>query len=97
MLAQVQAAEKDRSQAAEDLTEAIRQAERYLSGAKPSKRLIKQRMDKVTEKEEELKRAHFFYCQKGDFQLDSDDARNFISERIDKSTDCVDQCMLKII
>ena len=55
-------AQTDRHFAAEELKEAIRQAERHLRGEKPSSRILKIRMENVIKREEELRHAHFSYC-----------------------------------
>ena len=85
-----------RASAAEELVEAIRQAERFLTGSRPSLRLIKQKMTKVLEKEDELKKCHFDYCDTANIQLDAAEARDFLREKIDQASDCVDKCMLYI-
>ena len=48
------------------------------------------------EKEEELKQYHFSYCNKSNIAVDSEEARNYIQDKIDLSADCVDECMLLI-
>ena len=89
-------AEKLRASASVELEEAMRQVKRYLASNNPSVRLIQQKMRKVTEREEELKRFHFSYCNKADVAVDSEEAMKFIREKSDAATDCVDECMIYI-
>ena len=94
-------AEKIRKNAAVELTEAIRQATRYLDGTKggvaqPSLRIVKQRMQKVMDKEEQLKACHFSYCDKAGVEVEGEEAMNFLSKLVDDATDCVDSCLLYI-
>ena len=89
-------AHADRATASEELNESIRQAQRYLDGARPSTRLIKQKMEKVIAMEQELRRCHFASCNLEEIPLDSDEARKYIGPKMDESADCVDKCMLAI-
>ena len=50
----------------------------------------------MTEKEEELKRIHFAYCDKANIDVNADDAKKFLQERCDAAIDCVDKCMIYI-
>ena len=70
-----QVKEKERTTAAEELAEAIRQAERRITSAKPSMRLIQQKMKKVTEMEEKLRLCHNEYCNAAGIALDSAETR----------------------
>ena len=62
---------RERDTAAIEMHDAIRQVKKYLSSYNSSIRILKQKLSKVSEKGEEVKRCHFAYCRKEGFRKDS--------------------------
>ena len=89
-------AEAHRAVALFNLKESMRQAERYHNSANPNMRILSQKVRKVTELEEELRRSHLLYCEKSDIDPNSGEAKAFIEPECDAAVDCVDLCMLTI-
>ena len=79
-----------------EMNDAIRQVNKYLSSSNPSIRILKQKLSKVGEKGEEIKRYHFEYCRKAKMDFQSEEVRSFITATSDSITDCVDAGLLYI-
>ena len=85
-----------RASAAIELSEAIRQAGRYLKSHQPSTRIIQQKIQKIREREDEFKRYHFAYHEKAKIEVDSDDSMKYLQEKLDSAEDIIDECMLYV-
>ena len=61
---------RERDAAVIELNDAIRQVERYLNSHNPSIRILKQKIDKIDNKMEDLKLCHYEYSRKAKKALD---------------------------
>ena len=61
--------EVHRIAAAFNLEEAMRQAKRYLQSGRPSIRLVRQKAEKITELESELRKMHLLHCDKANIDI----------------------------
>ena len=92
----MEAAKRERDVAARELDDAIRQAIRYLDGTNPSQRLVQQRISKINEREERLRRCHYTYCDKAKISVEDDEQKNYLSDKTDAAIDCTDKCTIFI-
>ena len=92
----MEAAKRERDVAARELEDAVRQATRYLDGTNPSQRLIQQRISKINEREERLRRCHYTYCDKAKISVEDDVQMNYLSDKTDAAIDCTDKCTIFI-
>ena len=88
----MEAAKRERDVASRELSDAIRQAERYTKSTNRSLRIVKQRITKMNEKEERLRSYHYTYCEKAKIPFDNEEAIDYLTERIDAASDCTDAC-----
>ena len=86
----MEAAKRERAVAAQELAEAIRQADRYLESTGPTTRLVNQRIAKINEREERLRYCHYTYCEKAKIPLDDNEATTYLTEKTDAALDCTD-------
>ena len=90
----MEGARKERETAIDELSNAIRQAQKYLKSTNPSTRIVQQRMSRVQEREEAFRHAHYMYCDKANISLDNEEERNVLILEGDKALDCVDECII---
>ena len=91
-----QAAQQARVAAAASLKDSIREMRRYMGGANPSKRLLQNKLNKVNENKDELVKIHYVYADKANIDLESDDALNWITPKLDDANDIADEVILMI-
>ena len=59
----MEAAKRERDIAAEELTDAIRQAERYITAPTPNAHFLRQRITRIEERENLLRDNHYKYLR----------------------------------
>ena len=69
----MEAARREREVAWRELGDAIRQAERCLRSDNPTSRLVKQRMKRIDEQQENLRRRHYTFLEKAKLSVENED------------------------
>ena len=72
----------------------MRQAKRYLDSHQPSTRIVNQKLERIRDKQEELKLSHYAYCDKANIEINSDEAMTFLRGILDTAEDAIDECTL---
>ena len=90
----MEAARREREVAWRELGDAIRQAERCLRSDNPTSRLVKQRMKRIDEQQENLRRRHYTFLEKAKLSVENEDEVAYLEEKMDAAIDCLDRCMI---
>ncbi len=93
----MEAAKRDRDIAAKELTDAIRQADKYINAPNPNTRLLKQRITRIEERETHFRECHYLYLDKAKLSYDDDNENIYLTELTDKALDCTDKCLECIV
>ena len=95
-----QAAFNSRDTAAAVLKEEVRQLRKYLGqmtlNQVPNLRLLGQKQKKVEDAKNDLMMKHYYYGQKANKALDSDELTQWINDKLDEATDIIDEVTIKI-
>ena len=86
------AAKRARDVGANELAEAIRQAERQINELNPNVRLLKQCIARIEDHETVFRENHNTYLEKAKISLDNEDEAAYLTERTDNAGDCMDLC-----
>ena len=91
-----QAALHARAAAAASLKDSVRELSRYKEGARPSKRLLQSKLDKLLRDKEDLVDKHYVYAEKANVDLESDELIEYLTPKLDAANDVADETSLKI-
>ena len=89
-------AQSKRDASASKLRDSMRQLRRYLDGEDQIERILVQKSDKVDVDREELIAKHHIYAEKAGINLDDEEMRTYIEEKIDAAVDIVDEAIVLI-
>ena len=88
----MEAARRERDIAAKELTDAIRQAEKYIAAPNPNGRLLRQRISRIEERELRLRECHYTYLDKAKISINDETESKYLVDLADKALDCSDKC-----
>ena len=87
------AAKRERDIAAKELNDVIRQAQNYINTPNPNVRLLRQRIERIEDRELRLRDCHYKYLDKAKIAIDDDTESDYLTALTDRALDCTDQCL----